>query len=353
MNKIDLTPQLDYNNVLIKPKPSLLSSRSEVNIERTFVFNVNKDNAKEKSVFWTGVPLISANMDTTGTFEIYNVLSKYNIITALHKFYDVKDYIKYSNNMNPDLFMVSCGINDFEKLCDILTHIECNWICIDIANGYIKSLVDYCKKVRAKFPLKKIVAGNVASKEKVEELIIQGGVDVVKIGIGPGSACTTRIKTGVGVPQLSAVIECANAAHRVGGKIIADGGITCPGDVSKAFGGGADFVMIGGQFAGCDEGPGEIVKKDGKNFKKFHGMSSKKAMEIHYGSMDNYRTSEGREILVPYRGNLDEIVQDYLGGIRSTCTYIGANKLEDMEKCTTFGLANQQFNTCLLNNISN
>ena len=371
MTKIDYKPQLDYNNVLIRPKRSTLVSRSQVDLNRTFKFQPKSldgpASAKVEIPDWAGVPIIAANMDTTGTFEMYKVLSQYKIITAMNKFYDLEDYQQacskktYTDDgetifskpgLDPDLFMVSTGISDkdYYKLISILENIECNWICIDIANGYIKALVDFCLKVREKFPTKRIVAGNVATREMVEELILNGGVDVVKVGIGPGSACTTRLKTGVGVPQLSAVMECADAAHGVGGKIIADGGITCPGDVSKAFGGGADFVMIGGQFAGHYESAGEIVERDGKKYKAFHGMSSKKAMEAHYGKMNKYRASEGRELLIPYKGSLDDTVQDYLGGVRSTCTYIGAQKIKDMPKCTTFGLVSQQLNTTLVNN---
>tara|TARA_B100000927_G_scaffold289219_1_gene285408 strand:+ start:686 stop:1789 length:1104 start_codon:yes stop_codon:yes gene_type:complete len=367
MTKIDYKPQLDYNNVLIRPKRSTLVSRSQVDLNRTFKFSSKDVSAKSNIPDWTGIPIISANMDTTGTFEMYKVLSQHKIITAMNKFYELEDYQTaiskrvYTDDgetvfslvtLDPDLFMVSTGISDtdYEKLTKILDKISCNWICIDIANGYIKALVDFCLKVRERYPNKRIVAGNVATREMVEELILNGGVDVVKVGIGPGSACTTRLKTGVGVPQLSAVMECADAAHGVGGRIIADGGITCPGDVSKAFGGGADFVMIGGQFAGHFESAGDIVEKDGKKYKAFHGMSSKKAMETHYGKMNNYRASEGRELLIPYKGSLDDTVQDYLGGVRSTCTYIGAREIKDMPKCTTFGLVTQQLNTTLANN---
>ena len=201
--------------------------------------------------------------------------------------------------------MVSSGISDkdFEKLKDIMSVYNCNWICIDIANGYISNLVEYCKKVRKEFPNKIIVAGNVVTREMVEQLILEGGVDIVKVGIGPGSACTTRIKTGVGMPQLSAVLECADAAHGVGGHIISDGGITCPGDMAKAFGGGADFVMVGGQFAGHDQNPGDIIEENGKKMKTFYGMSSDKAQERHYGKMEKYRASEGRVLKIPYKGN--------------------------------------------------
>ena len=353
MTKINFTPQLDYNNVLICPKRSTLSSRSQVNLERTIKFKSGKE--------WTGVPFISANMDTTGTYDVYKVLSNVRILTAMHKFYTLEQYKKINQNnafyvdykkqhqgqLDPDLFMVSTGISDldFIQLKEILSEIDCNWICIDIANGYIQKFVDFCRKVREIYPDKIIVAGNVATREMVEELILNGGVDVVKVGIGPGSACSTRIKTGVGVPQLSAVLECADAAHGVGGHIIADGGITCPGDAAKAFGAGADFVMLGGQFAGHDENPGKVVERDGKQFKSFYGMSSKKAQTTHYGKMDSYRASEGRELLIPYKGPLINTVEDYLGGLRSTCTYIGAHKIKDIPKCTTFGLVSQQVNT--------
>ena len=340
MTKIETEELLDYSDVLIRPKRSTMQSRSDVEVERNLKF-------KWSSQQWKGVPLIAANMDTTGTFEVYNVLSKYGIVTALHKFYTPGDF-KVQKSLNPNMFMVSSGISDadFERLQSILSEVSCNWICIDIANGYLSSLVTYCKKVREAFPDKIIVAGNVATREMVEELLINGKVDVVKVGIGPGSACTTRLKTGVGIPQLSAVLECSDAAHGLGGAIIADGGITCPGDVSKAFGACADFVMVGGQFAGHDQNPGEVVidEKTGKQFKSFYGMSSKKAMETHYGKMEKYRSSEGRELRIPYKGDLNNTVLDYLGGIRSTCTYIGATSIKNMGKCTTFVKVTRQLN---------
>ena len=245
---------------------------------------------------------------------------------------------------------MSCGISDadYDKLVSIMDVIDCNWICIDIANGYLNGMVEYCKRVRNRYPDKIIIAGNVVTREMVEELILIGGVDVVKIGIGPGSACTTRLKTGVGMPQLSAVLECSDAAHGVGGHIISDGGITCPGDMSKAFGGGADFVMVGGQFAGHDENPGEIIEENGKKLKLFYGMSSDKAQEKYYGSMATYRSSEGRVLKIPYKGPLENTVLDYLGGIRSTCTYINADCIKHMPKCTTFIQVTQQLNTSLV-----
>ena len=343
--KIDTTPQLDFHNVLIRPKRTTISSRSQVDLERKILF-------PNSTLKWKGVPIIAANMDTTGTFEVYDELVKHKMITCFNKFYNLQNYQdKISKTgLNPDYFMISTGINEqnFSKLCDIVHATNCKWICIDVANGYMEQVVNFCKKVRATFEDKIIVAGNVASREMVEELIINGKVDVVKVGIGPGSACLTRLKTGVGVPQLSAIIECADAAHGLGGYIIGDGGITCPGDMSKAFGGGADFVMCGGVFAGHDENPGSIVEENGEKYKLFYGMSSQHAMEKHYGKMANYRSSEGRCIKVKYKGPIEKTILDYLGGIRSTCAYINAHKIKHMSKCVTFVVVSQQLNTHLV-----
>jgi len=346
MNKIEVGTKLDFNNILIRPKRSTISSRSQVDLNRKFKF-------RHSNSAWFGVPIIAANMDTTGTFGVYDILSKYNMITALHKFYTFTDLVNETSkrDMNPDLFMISTGIQDdaIERLHDIFNVIKCKWICIDIANGYISKLVDFCKRVRDNFPDKIIVAGNVVTREIVEELILNGGVDIVKVGIGPGSACTTRIQTGVGMPQVSAILECADAAHGVKGHIIGDGGITCPGDMSKAFGAGADFIMAGGIFAGHDENPGEIVcDENGDKCKIFYGMSSKQAMEKHYGKMNSYRSSEGRYLKIKYKGALENTVLNYLGGIRSTCTYINAASIKEMAKCTTFVQVNQQVNTSLI-----
>jgi len=343
MTKIEFGIKLDFNNVLIRPKRSTLKSRSDVCLERTFKF-------KHSKIEWKGIPIMSANMDTTGTFEIYNVLSVYNMLTILHKFYSLEDYATHKTDLNPNLFAVSTGISndDFNRLVTIMEIVDCNWICIDIANGYLDGMVSFCKRVREQYPDKIIIAGNVVTREIVEELILEGKVDIVKVGIGPGSACTTRLKTGVGMPQLSAVLECSDAAHGVDGHIISDGGITCPGDMAKAFGGGTDFVMVGGQFAGHDENPGEIIEENGKKMKLFYGMSSEKAQTKYYGSMAKYRSSEGRVLKIPYKGSLHNTVADYLGGLRSTCTYINASCIKHMSRCTTFMQVNQQVNNSLL-----
>jgi len=354
MPRIDFQPKLDFSQVLITPKRSTLRSRSEVLLERTFTFKNGQT--------WTGIPIMCANMSTTGTFEVYDELSKHRMITALHKFYDYADYARHiqqcdknGTSLNPDYFMVSTGISDadYEKLENLCNLIPIKWICIDIANGYIPTLLAFCKKVRQAFPDKIIVAGNVATPDMVNTLCLEGDVDVVKCGIGPGSACTTRLKTGVGMPQLSCIMDCGDAAHGVGKYIVGDGGITCPGDLSKAFCGGADFVMMGGVFAGHDENPGEIIEKvlsyPGQpnrlqKYKLFYGMSSTHAMMKFYGKKNNYRSSEGKVVEIPYKGALSDTVEDYLGGVRSTCTYIGARCLKHMPKCTTFVLVGQQLN---------
>ena len=336
--KIEDDIKLDFSDVLIRPKRSKLSSRSQVSLERTFKFpNSNQ--------IWTGIPIIAANMDTVGTYEVYEVLSKHKILTAMHKFYTLEDYQEM--DLDKEYFMVSTGIgeNDLINLQNILDNIDVKFICIDVANGYMDKLCEFCAKVRELYPNKVIIAGNVVTREITEDLFLRGKVDIVKVGIGPGSACTTRLKTGVGMPQLSSIIECADAAHGVNGHIIGDGGITCPGDMSKAFGGGADFVMMGGQFAGHDENPGELIEENGKKYKLFYGMSSDTAMNKRYGKMARYRSSEGRTIKVKYKGQLEATVLDSLGGVRSTCTYINAKNIKNISKCCTFMRVSRQLNT--------
>lgn len=335
--KIEDDVKLDFSDVLIRPKRSILSSRSQVSLERKMTF----PNSRQT---WYGVPIIASNMDTVGTYEVYQTLSEFKMITALHKFYTVEDYKKM--DLNEEYFMVSTGIgdSDMQNLQRIIEAISVKFICVDVANGYMEKLCNFCMKLRSMYPDKVIVAGNVVTREVTEDLILKGRVDIVKVGIGPGSACTTRLKTGVGMPQLSSIIECADAAHGVNGHIIGDGGITCPGDMSKAFGGGSDFVMVGGQFAGHDENPGELVEENGEKFKYFYGMSSEKAMNKRYGKMESYRSSEGRSLKIKYKGSLKNTVLDYLGGLRSTCTYINAENIKHISKCCTFMRVNRQLN---------
>jgi GMP reductase len=334
--------KLGFADVLIRPKRSNLISRSQVDLERQFTFL----HSKRK---WSGVPVIAANMDTTGTFEVAESLAVHGMLTAIHKHYGKAEWDAYLQNRNDSIYsriMVSTGTSsgDFEKLSTIMTnHAKLDFICIDVANGYAESFVTFVRKVRAAFPEKTIVAGNVVTGEMVEELLL-AGADIIKVGIGPGSVCTTRIKAGVGYPQLSAVIECADAAHGLGGRIISDGGCSCPGDVAKAFGGGADFVMLGGLFAGHDESGGQIVERAGQQFKLFYGMSSSTAMDKHAGGVAYYRASEGKTVEVPYRGAIDETVRDLLGGVRSACSYVGASCLKELTKRTTFIRVQEQEN---------
>ncbi len=340
--RVEADIKLGFKDVLFRPKRSTLKSRSQVSLERTFRFvHTNRE--------WTGVPVIAANMDTVGTFSMALALAEHKMLTAVHKHYTIEEWQAFLANAPDGIeehIMVSSGTSDqdFAKLSDIMSlNDKLRFICIDVANGYSEHFVGFVAKTRKQHPDKVIVAGNVVTGEMVEELILKGA-DIVKVGIGPGSVCTTRVKTGVGYPQLSAVVESADAAHGVGGQIVSDGGCTCAGDVSKAFGGGADFVMIGGMFAGHDESGGQLVEEDGKQFKLFYGMSSETAMDKHSGGVANYRASEGKTVKVSYRGPVVETVQDILGGVRSTCTYVGAAQLKELTKRTTFIRVQEQEN---------
>ena len=332
--RIEYDIKLGFKDVMFRPKRSTLKSRSQVNLERTFRLMHTKEE-------WSGVPIMAANMDTVGTFEMALALAEKKLFTAIHKHYSVEewnDFLAKAPQGIENFIALSTGTgsNDFEKIA-ILTNAnpKLKFICIDVANGYSEHFVSFVKQTRKKYPDKVIIAGNVVTGEMVEELLL-AGADIIKVGIGPGSVCTTRIKTGVGYPQLSAIIECADAAHGLGGQIISDGGCSTPGDVAKAFGAGADFVMLGGMLAGHDESGGATIERDGKTYKQFYGMSSATAMDKHAGGVADYRASEGKTVEVQYRGKVENTVQDILGGIRSTCTYVGASQLKELSKRTTF-----------------
>lgn len=338
--RIEYDVKLDFSDVLIRPKRSVLKTRAEVSLEREFRF-------RHSQTTWQGVPIIAANMDHTGTFDMAKALSSHQLLTALDKFIPIEKWKEIATT-HPQIFshcFISIGLADTElnKLKEIMDITACPFICLDVANGYTERFVSFLEELRETYPKAVIMAGNVVTGEMVEELILSGA-DIVKIGIGPGSVCTTREKTGVGYPQLSAIIECADAAHGLGGQVCADGGCTTPGDVAKAFAAGADFVMLGGMFAGHDETLGEIITHEGKKYKRFYGMSSAEAMERHHGSVADYRSSEGRSVDVPYRGPIKNTVLDILGGIRSTCTYVGAHRLKELSKRTTFIRVARQLN---------
>ena len=349
---IETEVKLDYSSVLLRPKRSTLGSRKEVKLTRRHIFRNFKPSLinNERDYDFGGVPIMAANMDGVGTFTMAEELGKLGLFTCLVKTYSIKQLVDFFNTSSiaREHVAYSMGITEDDASKFRAVYAGSNsikYVCIDVANGYSERFLNYVNSIRDEYPNLVIIAGNVVTADQTQELLLRGA-DIVKVGIGPGSVCTTRIQTGVGYPQLSAVMECADAAHGLGGHIIADGGCTCPGDVAKAFAGGADFVMLGGMLAGHDEGGGEVITKtyttqevgvtEEKHFVQFYGMSSDAANTKHFGGLKDYRASEGREVLVPYRGPIANTVQDMLGGLRSACTYVGAEKLKHLPKCTTF-----------------
>ena len=341
--RIEEDVKLDFCDVLIRPKRSETASRSKVDLVRSYEFKSEKR--------WKGVPIFVANMDTTGTFAMAKALSEFQISTCLHKHYTTRqlvDFYKLATGSVAYYTFYSLGItpNDFDKFdevyaqCDNVRH-----VCIDVANGYSAYFVDRVRWFTERYPQLTVMAGNVATPEMVQELLFNG-VDIVKVGIGPGSVCTTRKIAGVGYPQLSSIIECADAAHGLGGHICADGGCQMPGDVAKAFGAGSDFVMLGGLFAGCDECEGDWSHDEEceKTSLSFYGMSSKSAMSKYNGGVADYRAAEGKEVTIPWKGHADSVAKEILGGLRSACSYVGAQKLKDLSKCTTFVKVNRTHN---------
>jgi GMP reductase len=368
--RIENEVKLDYKDVLIRPKRSTLGSRAEVDLGREFTFRNYKPDFSDSygDYHYSGIPIIAANMDGVGTLEMADELAKQGMFTCLVKTYTEKELIDYFNiepggiSRTDNVAMcIGIGNPDYDKFCKVYLALgdRLKYLCIDVANGYTETFVNHVRNIRERHPQLVIIAGNVVTGEMTEELIL-AGADIVKVGIGPGSVCTTRIQTGVGFPQLSAVIECADAAHGLGGHIIADGGCSTPGDVAKAFAAGADFVMLGGMLAGHDQGGGEVITKhyktteinsyteddagfliqdykiEEKKFVKFYGMSSKSANDKHFGGLKDYRSSEGRTVLTKYKGDVNITLQDVLGGVRSACTYAGASKLKYLSKCATF-----------------
>ena len=341
--RIENEIQLDFDDVLIRPKRSTLNSRKEVSLLRTFKF---------KNTEWEGVPIVSSNMDSTGTIEIAEVLEKFQMLTCLHKHYEVEElydfffvprrYTAYS------MGITEADLHKWNVLKSKLPAGNIQIVCIDVANGYTERFINFVKEFKNANPGIILIAGNVVTADVTEQLVI-AGADIVKIGIGSGSVCTTRLATGVGRPQLSTIIECADAAHGLGGLVMSDGGIVYPGDVAKAFGAGADFVMCGSVFAGHEESGGETIVEDGKMYKEFYGMSSETAMAKYNNGVADYKTSEGKLVKIPFKGTIIDTVQNILGGLRSTCTYVGASKLKQLPKRTTFIRVNNTHNRSLEN----
>jgi len=378
--RIESEIKLDYKDVLLRPKRSELTSRKDVDLMREFTFkNAGGEGSDPEAYGWKGIPIVAANMDTVGTFETAKALAEYHMLTCISKHYDIGKWRhkldgygvwktqaskeanegswKYERGAKSwqsriyDHISPSIGIKydpNKEDDIDYLNAITWNFnhtrfVCVDAANGYTSRFCDFIKKVREEFPALIIIAGNVVTGEMTEEILLNGA-DIVKVGIGGGSVCTTRVQTGVGYPQLSAVIECADAAHGIGGHIMADGGCVSAGDVSKAFCAGADFVMLGGMLAGHTESEGQEEEVDGEKYKTFYGMSSDTAMKKYHGGVASYRSSEGKTVRIKHRGLIKNTIESVLGGLRSTCTYIGAKNLKDMPKCATFLRVNSQSN---------
>lgn len=342
MSKIKGEPKLDFCDVLIIPQKTSLTSRKDVSLVKQFKF-------KYSNKIWSGVPIAASNMDSVGTFEMAKYLSTQGALTCIHKHYSFEQWEEFiMENQQIDLsrVAVSSGItnDDLLKLYSILdTFSQISVICMDVANGYQDKFAKVVQLVRLKYPNHIIIAGNVVTPDMTKQLILCGA-DIVKVGIGSGSVCTTRRLTGVGYPQLSAILECKEEADKHGAHIMSDGGCTCPGDCTKAFCGGADFVMLGGMLAGHKESEGSVIEKDGKQFLEFYGMSSNKAMNKHKGGRDTYKASEGKEVLIPYRGAVKNTLDDIYGGLRSACTYIGAPTVDYMSKYGYFITCRRQMN---------
>lgn len=342
--RIDPEIKLDFADVLILPKRSTLSTRAEVSLEREMRF-------KHSSASWSAVPVVASNMDTVGSLAMADAMNARKMVACLHKFHPEAALASHYQNLDEEsrgrcFYSMGISKGDYEKFLRVnqASGGAIRSVCLDVANGYQESFVQFLQKFREAYPDLTIMAGNVVSREMTEHLIL-AGADIVKVGIGSGSACLTRRVAGVGCPQLSAILDCADAAHGLDGMICSDGGCVHPGDVAKAFAAGADFTMIGGMLAGYQECDGEIVEaKNGKKYLRFHGMSSKEAMEQHYGSMAQYKASEGREVLVELRGAVDERLVEIMGGVRSACSYVGARRLKHLAKCATFIRVSRQLN---------
>ena len=360
--------QLDFSDVLIKPRRSSIDSRSKVDITRVYKFK------------WcpypiTGTGIMQANMGTIGNFAVSRKMLENGLFACLHKYHSVEDLISfYDELVNPKdvkhwspipvwhRCLLGIGLRDdgIEKLRAINKALGIQvGVKFDVPNGYIPQVKEKIIELRKEFPEMFIMVGNVVTGDITEDLILSGA-DCVAVGIGPGGQCLTREQTGCGRPQLSAIIECADAAHQVGGMVCGDGGITCPGDLGKAFGAGADFIMIGSMFAGTDEADGELITKhiisneydiehdcpclEEKKFKQFYGMSSTLAQEKFGNGKPSYRASEGRVTLIPYVGPVDDVIEELLGGLRSTMTYLGAWKLKNIPKQCVFYKVHNQLN---------
>lgn len=320
-----------FADINILPRRSKMNSRKDVNLKVKYKF-------KHSERDWEGIPLICSNMDSISNKTMYNELSRHSVMSCLNKHLTEIEYdLMFIDN---NTFMPSMGIKDadFDRMDRVVDKYSPNFVCINVANGYMDSLLFAIDKFYERYYKNNITlcVGNVVTPERVELLIKDFGVDIVKVGIGSGGACTTTSKTGIGYPQFSAVLECADAAKSLGGHVISDGGIKTNSDIAKALAAGADFVMLGSMLAGHYECNGKVISKDGYQYMVFYGMSSAQAMKKHSGGVNGYRTAEGKEVLVPIKGNIEETLKDIFGSLRSTCTYVGAENLAELYHNTKF-----------------
>ena len=293
------------------------------------------------------VPLLSSAMDTVTESKMCIAIAKAGGIGVIHRNLDIKKQVAEIRKVKKQNLLVGAavgaGINEFERAKNILKE-DIDLIVVDTAHGHTRKVADIIKKIK-KIKAKKtaLCAGNIATAEAAK-FLIKLGVDILKVGIGPGSICTTRLVAGIGVPQLSAILNVRNCLGKRNTVIIADGGIKFSGDIAKALSAGADAVMIGSLFAGTDEAPGKIIKKDGKLFKSFRGMGSIGAM--NKGSADRYfqkkqidsskYVPEGVEGFIKYKGSVSKIVYKLVGGLRSSMGYLGCKQIKNLKNKPKF-----------------
>ena len=311
--------QLDFRHCLIVPtRTSTIRSRSQVKTQTLVHFEKSHQD-------WIGTPIWTSNMDSTGTIAMYDKIHKYGLVTCFDKNIN-KDLLENDYDLDRERYSVSTGINikDIEIIRKVIEKYNPKFLCVDVANGYMEKFISTVAYLKTCYPDVIIVAGNVVTPEVIPT-IGEAGADIIKLGIGSGSVCTTRIKTGIGCPQLSAILNCHETAHNCGIKIMSDGGIQNPGDICKAYAAGADFVMVGGLLAGHADTTENVVESNGQKFAEFYGMSSKEANNKYSGGMKHYKAAEGKKVLIPLKDeSITDTIEDILGGVRSCCSYLGA-----------------------------
>jgi GMP reductase len=333
----------DFSDVLIKPRMTTMTSRSEASIEREFYF-------KNSGQTIVSSPIIISNMDIVGNFTMAKAVDHHKIMTCFHKFYTLVNYdLELNQDETKSFNFVTIGIGEisFNHILNMknLGFFAKNklGICVDVANGYMTSLWPYLEKLRKMLPNTVIMAGNICTPEPIQAFA-NVGVDVIKAGVGSGAQCLTRTVAGVGVPQFTAVMDCVEAADKLGILVCSDGGINDYADFGKALGAGADFVMSGSMFAGHHESGGDVITLGGKQYKEMYGMSSRTAQNKYYGGMAKYRASEGRTSLIPLKGPVEDTIQNIFGGIRSAMSYTNSRTLEEFPSNVTFIPVNDTIN---------